>query len=183
MKLLDAVNIILRRIGEAEVTGLQVPYPTVTLARAALEQVRIDLLVEGWYFNTFQWRNLLPNQWGRIEVPTEVLVVYPHSTKYIHAGKYIRHAETGEHVDTAVVAKVIVDVPFEELPVTAQQYIAARAAYDVYTQDFGADDTSERLIQEAYQHYSNLGAQHTNSRKHNARQRLQWKRIQVGRYN
>lgn len=183
MKLLDAINTILRRIGEAEVTGIDVPYPTVTLARAAIEQVRRALLAEEWYFNKFQWRNLLPDQRGRVEVPTEVLTVYPEDPKFVHAGKYVRYRETGYHVNEPVLASITLNVPFDELPYTAQLYIALKAAHDVYLQDYGSDNTSEMLLQEAYQQYTNLGAQHTRSRKHSARHRRQWQRIQIGRFN
>lgn len=184
MEKLEAVNMILRRLGEATVTSLDVPYPTVSIAVPALEESRAALLLSEWYFNKFEWRSILPNQFGQVEVPTGVLMAYPEDPqKYTYTGKYIKDSRTGEHVDTSVLCKVIVDVPFEELPIQAQLYCVHQAAYNVYVQDFGVDDTAVSIQQDATNAYVHLGAQHTRHRKYNTRTRHNWQRMLGGLRN
>jgi hypothetical protein len=176
MKLLDALNYVLRRLGEQPVTGLDVEYPTVTIALPAIEEARIDLLMEEWYFNKFELRYLQPDSTGRVEVPEDVLQVYPTDPKYVGAGRFVRHAETGEHVDVPVQCTVILDIPFEELPKQAQNLIRMRAAYVVYVQDFGEDETSRSLEEEIGSAFTLLSAQHTRSRQYNTRHKRMWQR-------
>lgn len=184
MEKLEAVNMMLRRLGESTVTSLDVPYPTVSIALPALEEARTGLLLSEWYFNKFEWRNLLPNQFGQVEVPTEVLMLYPEDPeRFVFAGKYVRDARTGQHVDTAVLCKIVVDVPFEELPVQAQLYCVYQAAHSVYVQDFGMDDTAQVIQQEAMGAYVILSAQHTRHRKYNTRTRRNWQRMLGGLRN
>lgn len=177
MTLLDALNYVLRRIGEQPVTGLDVEYPTVTIALPAIEEARKELLLEEWWFNKFQLRYLQPNQDGKVRLPDDALQAYCVDPQYICTGKYVRCAVTGNHVDVPVEVQIILDIPFDELPQQAQVLIRLRAAYLVYTQDFGEDDTAEHLRAEVSAAYTGLSAQHTRSRQYNTRQKHAWQRF------
>lgn len=183
MNKLEAVNMILRRLGEATVTSLDVPYPTVSLAVPALEEARRTLLLDEWFFNKFQWRNLLPVG-GRVEVPDTILAAYPQDPKkYVYTGRYIRNAVTGEHVNAPVLCNVVTDIPFEDLPPQAQLYVVYQAAYTSYVQDFGMDETAQGIQQDAISAYMQIATQHTRHRKHNTRTKRQWQRYLGGLRN
>lgn len=183
MNKLEAVNMILRRLGEATVTSLEVPYPTVSLAVPALEEARKTLLLDEWYFNKFQWRNLLPTG-GKVEVPEGILAAYPSNpNKYTYTGRYIKDAATGAHIDEPVLCNVVVDVPFEDLPPQAQLYVVHQAAYTSYVQDFGMDDIAQGIQQDVISAYMQISAQHTRHRKHNTRTKRQWQRYLGGLRN
>lgn len=184
MRKLEALNMILRRLGENAVTSLDVPYPTVSIALPALEEARTQLLLEEWYFNKFQWRNLLPNQYGQVAVPDDVLMAYPDNPeKYTYTGRYIVNARDGLHVDAPVLCRVITDLQFEDLPKQAQLYVVHQAAYSTYVQDFGLDDTAQSIQQDVIASYMTLGAQHTRHRKFNTRTRRTWQRYKQGLVN
>lgn len=175
MTLLDALNYVLRRLGEQPVTGLEVEYPTVTIALPAIDEARRELLLEEWFFNKFPLRYLQPDASGRTQIPDDVLMLYPTNPDFVCAGKYVKCARTGRHVDVPVEARVVLDVPFDELPKQAQVLIRLRAAYVVYVQDFGEDDTSNGLRQEIAAAYSLLAAQHTRTRQYNTRNKRAWR--------
>lgn len=177
---LEAVNMILRRLGEDAVTSIDVPYPTVSIARPALAEARKALLLEEWFFNKFEWQYLQPAL-GKLQVPDGVLAVYPKEPqRFTWTGKYIRDAVTGGHVDTPVQVCIVQDIPFDELPHAAQLAITLKAAYDVYVQDFGLDDSASTIQQDAMQAYRLLGAEHTRHRKYTTRTKRQWARMLQG---
>ena len=183
MTKLEAVNMILRRLGEATVTSLDVPYPTVSIAVPALEEARKALMLDEWFFNKFEWRNLLPAN-GAVEVPQGILAAYPKDTsRFTFTGRYIRDAKTGAHVDAPVLCNVVVDIPFEELPEQAKLYVVYTAAHSVYVQDFGVDDTAQSIQQESISAYMQLSAQHTRHRKYTTRSKRQWQRYLGGLRN
>lgn len=184
MTKLEAINMILRRLGEATVTSLDVPYPTVSVALPALEEARNALLLDEWFFNKFQWENLLPNNLGRVEVPQGILAVYPENVdKYVYTGRYIRDAQTGRHVNEPVKCRTVIDIPFEDLPPVAQYYIVYQAAYNTYIQDFGADDSAQSIRQDVAAAYTNLSAQHTRQRQYSVRRKPVWQRYLGGLRN
>lgn len=184
MKKLEALNMILRRLGESTVTSIDVPYPTVSIALPALEEARQTLLLEEWYFNKFEWRNLIPDQTGRVEVPPEVLMAYPAKPEvYTYAGRFIRYTKDGQHVNEPVECRVVMDIDFEELPRQAQLYAVYHAAYTTYVQDFGMDDIAQSIQQEAAAAYMTLSAQHTRHRSYNTRTRRNWQKMLGGLRN
>lgn len=171
MTRLEAINIILRALGETPVTSLDEQYPTLGLALPALDEARKGLLEEEWWFNTYSVYNLLPDANGEIILDDSFLMVYPHkSDKYIFTGSRIVLAKNGSPVvGEPVSAKVVLDAPFEELPRSAQMAITYAAAVNVYAADFGPDDTYQHLFQTALSATEELSAQHTRMRSDAAR--------------
>ena len=48
MKLLDAVNLVLPKLGERPVTSLEVKHPTLAVLLPIIEQTQINTLQRGW---------------------------------------------------------------------------------------------------------------------------------------
>ena len=174
---LAAVNYVLRKIGEHPVTGLEVPYPTVNIALYALEEARNNLLVDEWYFNTFDDFVLeVDTITGTVPVPPGTLQVYPHSRDYVNQGKQIVCAYTGNPVDKPVPAKVVMDIPLGELPLQALYVVQAAAALATYAQDYGADETASTLQEEYLGAYHQLSSQHTRTRRSRTQDRPTWRK-------
>lgn len=174
---LAAVNYVLRKLGEQPVTGLDVPYPTVSVAMAALETSRRALLTDEWYFNTFNDAVLeYDSITDCVPVPFGVLQAYPHDPKYVSTGKTIVYAADGTKVDHGVPCKIVRDITLSDLPIQALYVVQASAALETYTQDFGADNTAAVLQEEYLGAYHQLGSQHTRTRRSRVQDRTAWQR-------
>lgn len=175
---LAAVNFVLRKIGEQPVTGLDVPYPTVAIVRNALTAAKHELLVDGWYFNTFKDCALEPDLVsGTVPVPSGVLQAIPHSREYICTGAKIVRASDGHDIQHSVPCTVVRDMTIGELPRQALYVVQAAAALATYVQDFGMDETAQALQEEYLGAYHQLGMQHTQTRRSRLQDRNVWQRF------
>ncbi|UAW53677.1 hypothetical protein pphageT12_45 [Pseudomonas phage pphageT12] len=174
MLLLDAVNLILRKIGEIPVTSIDEQYSTLTIALPALEEARIRILSEGYWFNTYYQHTLQPEVSGEVFVPKDCLKFFPDDGAYVFNGKQGSASQTGDtFLRVPVVGRMIQDVPFDELPEVAQYAVAYSAAYDTYVSDIGDDDIAKNLMMRREEFLRQLNGDHTISRKQNSRQRKQ----------
>ncbi|QJD54988.1 putative tail tubular protein [Pseudomonas phage MR16] len=177
MTLLEAVNLILRKIGEIPVTSVDEQYSTLTIALPALEEARVRILSEGYWFNTFYEHILQPLVSGEVVTPADCLKFFPADGKYAFTGKRISLSESGSiFVNEAVKGRLIIDSVFEELPEVVQYAIAYSAAYDTYVSDIGNDDIANNLGARRDEFMQQLNGDHTINRKQNSRQRKQVQR-------
>ena len=96
MRLLTAVNTILRKLGEIDVPSLDEQYPTLAIVLPALDEARTTVLKEGWWFNTlFNW-DALPTPTGEIELPENTLMFYPDDPRYVFEGQFVVMADNHE---------------------------------------------------------------------------------------
>ena len=56
MKLLDAVNLILPKLGEHRVTSVDNKHPTLAIILPEIENELKKLLARGWWFNEFDYK-------------------------------------------------------------------------------------------------------------------------------
>ena len=134
---------MLATIGEAAITSLSNETGQVSdqaMAQRTLQEVSRDVQSEAWSWNTDDYVMINPTSQGTYVVPANVLTVnfspntYP-DTQYVMRGLrvYDRNSQRydfGELIDNAPItaAKVIVELPWDELPHAAQQYITVRSA-------------------------------------------------------
>lgn len=172
---LDAVNIILRKLGEQPVTNLDVQYPTIAVALPALDEARVAILQEGWWFNSAVDFDFYPDVNGQLNVPDAMLMFYPDEPdKYTFDGVRIVLADTLSPIVNATVrGRAVFNKDFEELPNVARYAIAYRAAFDTYISDFGDSDIAQQILLAATDHYSELSAAHTRQRKSSSRTKRQ----------
>ena len=176
MTKLEAVNAILRRLGEREVVSIDEPYPTIRLCLSAIESARKGLLLDEWYFNTRQMVNLLPDASGEVRVPEGVLALYPdRPDKHMWTGSYVKSTEDLGPVNEPVSCRIVMDVSFEDMPNAACTYVMLVAASQVYVQDMGYDESVDAMHQEAAQAYQQLSAQHTRIRKFSTRNSVRYR--------
>jgi len=140
---LEAVNTVLATIGEAGISSLSDDVSQVTdsaLAQRTLREVSRDVQSEGWGWNTDEGVTIGPTAQGTYVLPPNTLTAnfspntYP-DTQYVLRGLRVydrnnQRYDFGSVIDNApiTVAKVVAQLPWDELPHAAQQYITIRSA-------------------------------------------------------
>ena len=172
MRLLTAVNTILRKLGEIPVTSIDEPYPTLAIALPALDEAQVTVLSEGYWFNTFYDAVLQPNADGEVLTPLDCLKFFPDDSKYAFVGTRVRDSATGSKcVNAAVKGRLIINMEFEELPQVARYAVAYWAAAACYLSDIGPDDTYADIVRNRDQYVFQVNGDHTVSRKQNSKNR------------
>ena len=132
MTKLEALNEILQGVGVRPVTSYSSPHPDASPARNLLETVSEITQGKGWWFNN-ETMTLAPEVLtGNITLPANTLAVNPTSVtdNYVRRGERLYNAGDNTFVFTDTVeVYLILELDFDDLPVQAQQSIAATATY------------------------------------------------------
>ena len=134
---LEAVNIVLDAIGESPVSSLTSGLPDAEAAESKLDEVRVEILSRGWHQNIEKDVTLkrdanneilLSNIYLRVDSTgadksINVVQRYSNGKRKLFDIKNRSYTFTND-----LVVDIIVDIPFDELTVELQNYIAARAA-------------------------------------------------------
>ena len=134
---LEAVNMVLDAIGESPVSSLTSGLPDAEAAEAKLDEVRVEILSRGWHQNIEKDVTLkrdanneilLSNIYLRVDSTggdKDVNVVQ----RYSNGKRKLFNISKRQYTfDKDLVVDLIIDIPFDELTVELQNYIAARAA-------------------------------------------------------
>ena len=134
---LEAVNTILSAIGEAPVNTLSGTLPIdATQAQNLLKEISREVQAAGWHFNSFYDYTLSQDGDNKIPLASNIMRVDLDINKYspstydvIKRGNFLFNKKDNTFVfDKALDAKVILFLPFTELPENARRYITVRAA-------------------------------------------------------
>lgn len=142
MTLLQAVNTMLRSIGESPVAALNSAHPLIADLLDSLEQTSIVVQSRGWWFNTFE-RHVAPASPGAdVVLPAGTSFAQTTNRRYgidvyVLNGELV-NKETGDVVNFPLDLYLRTHVAWDSLPETAAQYITARAAFE-YATDYDAD--------------------------------------------
>jgi hypothetical protein len=131
---LEAVNLILRNMGETSVNSLLNPPLDASEALETLEEIATEVQRVGWYFNT-EITRLSPTSDGFLYLPTNAL----HAETYgaskgtnvtVRNGRIYRLEpfNNGFVFTGPLDLKIVYGLEFEELPASARSYVALRAA-------------------------------------------------------
>lgn len=152
---LKAVNLILRNMAETPVNTLTGNLPLeASLARETLNEASLNLQKQGWFFNT-EFHRLVPDHNNEIQLPRNTLSITP-------IGRSLGEKFTdrsGKLFDIApfrnsskflgpVELKIVFGLPFDDLPASAQSYLALSAARTMASREIGDEvalneDTSD----------------------------------------
>jgi len=130
---LQAVNMILRNIGEREVGSLVDPTRgDVQAAVAELSHQSRAVQGEGWEFNS-ELVDIAPSLSGTLIIPTNALTVTVEDTAVsdllVQRGDRLYNLTDNTDIFTdPVTIRAIVQLSFEELPEQVRYYVAVRAA-------------------------------------------------------
>ena len=133
---LEAVNTLLHSIGEASVNSLTNLPIDGTQAKNILTEVSREVQATGWHFNKFFDFDLSRDNNNKIPLADNIMRVDLDINKYspttydvIKRGGFLFNKKDNTYVfDKALDAKVILFLPFTELPENARRYITILAA-------------------------------------------------------
>ncbi len=140
---LDAINMMLDAIGEAQVSSLENTSGNLDLAAALrkLQQQCEQLQEEGWYFNTEE-RTLSPDVNGEIVLPENIIRVDSTGVDYYRdvierEGRLYDKDNTTFIFDRPVQCEIVLMLDFESLPAAPRRYVELLAASKFITNTTG----------------------------------------------
>jgi len=178
MKLLDAINLVLPKLGERPVTSLGVPHPTLAIVLPIITNARRVALARGWWFNELKY-TAFRDAAGLIALGTDTLSFLPeqYGVAIVRGGK-LYNPETLTYVFTQDIKGVVIqDVPFDDLPETAASYVFYSGLIDAYTTDTGVTNELQVWQSLAARAWSDLLAEHLRQRRHSTRNTRSWRAL------
>lgn len=118
-------------LGETEIDSLDNPTSDITLALSMLHRVTEEVQLTSWHFNTDENVTLTSDDSGEINLSDNVHQVdfIDANSPYIKKGNKIYDKEAGSYkINKKIKADLIKILPFEDIPIVFQHYIAIRAA-------------------------------------------------------
>lgn len=144
---LEAVNLVLRMMGEAPVNGLDGEFGLAQQADDAIKTVSRKVMMEGWSFNTDYQRTLQRDTTtNEIRLPANALRVevspydYP-SMEIVQRGEKLYDRQAGTYTFTQdIKADLTYALEWDELPEHARRYIAVVAGRELQQSALGSKD-------------------------------------------
>lgn len=141
---LDVVNEMLANLSELPVNSLAEEHPLVPTAVRTLATVSAREQSKSWWFNR-ELTDLVPDIHGHIYLPNDTLRVDPQqeTLHYVQRGRRLykpyEPSSANKYVFTqAVRCWLVREVPFEDLPTSAQMVVSLSAQLD-FMKDYDAD--------------------------------------------
>lgn len=178
MKLLDAVNLVLPRLGERAVTSLEVKHPTLAILLPIVELTLRSALMQGWWFNEYEY-TAHPNSEGEISLGADTLSFVPDkSDMAVQRGTRLFNPKTLSYVFTEPVKGVVVQyVEFDLLPEAAAMFVFYESLVDAFTTDLGVTQDLQIWQARSNESWSDLLSQHLKQRRHSTRKSYKWRRM------
>jgi len=143
---LEAVNFLLKTIGESPVNDLDNPQLSDAMsAKTTLRQVSKREQSRGYHFNTDEKYQLLPNVDGEFTVPTDALRIDPtHTSISIDAVQrgtkmWDRKNHTFVFTQSSMYCDIVRHYSWDELPEPVRQYFIYQSAVEFYHETFQTD--------------------------------------------
>lgn len=172
MKLLDAINKILPKLGEHPVTSTEAKTPTLGVIIPQIETEIDDVLMAGWWFNEFPV-DLYPNSEGQIVVPVDTLSFVPdrRSGSVVQRGELFYNGDTRSYTFTGKISgKLIQRLDFEELPESAAAFVFKSALVTCYATDIGLESVVQLWQGQANAASALMDAEHLKHKKYSIKQ-------------
>jgi hypothetical protein len=178
MRLLDAVNLILPKLGEHRVTRLDVKHPTLAVILPEVDNELRTLLNKGWWFNEFNI-TLHPNTEGHLILGSDILTFTADCEETaVQRGAKLYNPNTLSYVfQTPVSGRVRQYVEFDDLPESAAQAVYYSALVAAYVTDIGLTNEVQDWKTKAFSAYSDLLAEHIRQKKFSTRKSRQYLRL------
>ena len=173
MLLLDAINIVLRAVGEGRVQDVDSTHPSVETARDLINEAQELILAQGLWFNNEYSVTIPRDNLGHAHVPVGTISVTSFVANYellLRGTKlYDPNNNTYDLSDLPeVIINYISNPHFDDIPVLAQQAIAYRAAAEFIADDDGDDVKYKRAHSRAEQSAITLATEDMKQRRFNA---------------
>lgn len=160
---LEAVNAMLRSIGESAVSTLEnVTTVDVTTAKNIISDVNREVQQKGWHFNTEWDVTLTLDSNNRLPVATNVMSVHAPNKLLTMRGlegvMYVYDLDNNTFTYTSSITNAVVIklLDFENIPQTARNYIVAKASR-IFQEEVLGQVSAERVNrQEEVEAYADL---------------------------
>lgn len=141
---LEAINEMLRAIGEAPVSTIDTGNSDVTTALDLLRSHSRRVQALGWHFNTERDTIIIPDGNGYLNVPSNALKIdasgYQAYQDVIQRGTKLYDKENKTFVFTeSITVDIVVGLDWDELPESARAHIIALAGLEFVDTDIGSD--------------------------------------------
>lgn len=171
--MLGAVNELLTAIGTVPVNTLDAPGSSdVAIAKDTVESVQMEVLSQGWWFNTEYARSFSPTG-NEINLPSNIIsarpsrgttTVSPETRQFVvRDGKLYNPIDSTHTFSTSVRADVIASMDFSHMPESARRYITVRAARVFQTKVLGDEQLGVFTAQHEMDAWQILQADHAQS--------------------
>lgn len=182
MKLLDAVNLVLPKLGERPVTSLTVKHPTLSILLPIIEDNLGDFLLRGWWFNKYDY-TAYPAEDGTITLGTDALSFVPsQGYEAVMRGPKLFKPSTMSYAFDAPVKGILTQyVDFELCPESAASYVFNAACVEAYVTDIGMGAEVQVWQTSAGSAWNTLVAEHLRQSKTSTRQRRAWRYLERAR--
>lgn len=146
---LEVLNQMLHVMGEAPVSSDSSQHPSAISAMVTLDRVNRQLQARGWWFNRELELTLNPQvDTGYVIVPDGTLDIDPidrFSTLVQRGNKLYDPFKHTYAIAEPVIVNLTLQLPIEDLPDAAGQYLIAQCKYEVYVDDDGDANKSTAL--------------------------------------
>jgi len=179
MILLEAINLILPKLGEHRVTRVDIKHPTIAIIVPEITNTIKALLIKGWWFNEFKYTGI-PDSEGFITLGSDVVTFTPLKTEpfcTLRNGRLYNPENLDYTWDRSVTGIVKQLMEFDELPESAQQFVLYSACVDAFATDIGASQELSLWSGHATAAYSDMLAEHIRQRKYSTRQSGRYLRL------
>lgn len=168
---LDAVNYCLMTIGESPINSLEnLQVSDALFIEQTIDNETINIQSQGWSFNTEDNFILKQNQDGEIILPDNILFVDPEDygiNLVMRQGKLYDMTNQTFKINKDVVATIIWNLDFEDLPYVAKRYITVRSARVSCIKLLNDYDTYKVLDKEEYEALAELQRYETSQGDYN----------------
>lgn len=167
MELLEAINNILPYFGEAPITRIDNKHPTVAMITTVMQQVRKNLLAQGWWFNSRE-TTLYPDSDGHIQAPVSAVSIYSRDRMSIEIrGKLLYNVDEGTTIfKQGIKVCIHEDMQFQDLPRTAAYWVQCRTAMSTYAKDYGMQDILQQMQTREDEAYNQMLRQHLRKKRY-----------------
>lgn len=138
---LSAVNSILGSIGQAPISSLEYENPEVAYIYQIFYDTIIDVLSEGWSFNSFYNVELAPDDAKHISIPQNLLRVDLNDNQrnrtvdltIVEGNLYDKYSQTDEFTESLYI-DYVAGSEWSDIPTVFKRYIIARSSVRAATQ-------------------------------------------------
>lgn len=178
MQLLDAVNLILPKLGEHRVTSLDIKHPTLAVILPEVDNELCKLLSRGWWFNEFDY-TAYPDTEKAIALGTDTISFTPECPDVAvqRGNKLFNPITLSYEFDKPVKGRVRVYVPFDELPESAAQTVYYSGLTNAYITDIGLTQEVQTWGSQAAASYSDLLAEHLRQKKYSTKHSRKFRKL------
>ena len=166
---LDIINEMIVSTGARPLTAEQNRHPLYMKAKQLLSRVQASVQSVGLWFNT-ECREITPQSNGEIVVPQGCIKADPADRHYnlTLRGSRMYDLTSGTYeIGETVRLRMIFEIPLEDMPLAAQEYIRAKAVYEFYLNEDGADPKLSNYRNERDIGWQSLYREHLRNRQAN----------------